>query len=112
MDLDPHSTVRIVTDLMLRENTEEKLFDDDMNFKTITVEKNIRQTFNIKLIDVKMLILTFSLRQLFAELEEECEILASQVALYLCYVAQNTININRSRRLVTSHLPRSGSSRN
>ena len=52
--MDPNSTVRIVTDLMLRENTKEKLFDDDMNFKTITVEKNIRQTFNIEFIEVDL----------------------------------------------------------
>ena len=50
--MEPNSTVRIVTDLMLRENTEEKLFNDEMNFKTITVEKNIRQPFNIELNDV------------------------------------------------------------
>ena len=37
---------------MLRENTEEKLFNDEMNFKTITVEKNIRQSLNIGFIDV------------------------------------------------------------
>ena len=54
LDLDPNSTVRIVTDLMLRENTKEKLFEDDMNFKTITVEKNIRQTLNIEFIDVDL----------------------------------------------------------
>ena len=54
MDLDPNSTVHIVTDLMLRENTKEKLFDDDMNFKTLTVEKNIRQTLNIEFIDVDL----------------------------------------------------------
>ena len=52
MDLDPTSTVRIVTDLMLRENTTEKLFEDDVNFKTITVEKNIRQALNIEFIEV------------------------------------------------------------
>ena len=39
---------------MLRENTKEKLFDDDMNFKTLTVEKNIRQTLNIEFIDVDL----------------------------------------------------------
>ena len=50
--MEPNSTVRIVTDLMLRENTEEKLFNDEMNFKTITVEKNIRQSLNIGFIDV------------------------------------------------------------
>ena len=52
--MEPNSTVRIVTDLMLRENTEEKLFSDEMNFKTITVEKNIRQTLNIEFIDVDL----------------------------------------------------------
>ena len=54
MDLEPNSTIRIVTDLMLRENTKEKLFEDDMNFKTITVEKNIRQTGKIEFIDVDL----------------------------------------------------------
>ena len=107
--MDPNSTVRIVTDLMLRENTGEKLFEDERNFKTITVEKNIRQTLNI--LNSVMLILTFSLRQLFAELEEECEIISSQVDLYFLHLAQNMIKINRSRRLVTSHQPQSGFSR-
>ena len=39
---------------MLRENTKEKLFDDDMNFKTLTVEKNIRQTLNVEFIDADL----------------------------------------------------------
>ena len=59
-----------------------------------------------------MFMLTFSLRQLYSELEEECEILASQVDLDFYYVAQNMNHLDRSRRLVTSHPPPSGSSRN
>ena len=41
--MDPNSSVHVVTDLMLRENTKETLFDAETNFKTIIVPKNIRQ---------------------------------------------------------------------
>ena len=43
LDLEPSTLVHVVTDLMLKDNTKEHLFDDEMNFKTIKVPKNIRK---------------------------------------------------------------------
>ena len=43
LDMEPNSAVHVVTDLMLKENLQETLFDDNLNFKTIVVPKNIRK---------------------------------------------------------------------
>ena len=47
LDMEPNTAVHVVTDLMLKENLQETLFDDNLNFKTIVVPKNIRKVSRI-----------------------------------------------------------------